>query len=61
MEKEENEVDFSNLRQNVKINQLPGQWVLGRKDWLARSYQAMKEKKAMNHQGLQCNKIELHQ
>ena len=49
MEKEENEVDFSALRQNVKINQLPGQWVLGRKDWLARCYQAMKENKKCQH------------
>ena len=49
MEKEENEVDFSSLRQNVKINQLPGQWVLGRKDWLARSYQAMKENEKWQH------------
>ena len=49
MEKEENEVDFSALRQNVKINQLPGQWVLGRKDWLARGYQAMKENKKCQH------------
>ena len=41
MEKEQNETDFSNLRQNVKINQLPGQWILGRKDCLARCYQAV--------------------
>ena len=49
MEKEENEVDFSNLRQSVKINQLPGQWILGRKDWLARSYQAMMENMKCQH------------
>ena len=49
MEKEENEVDFSNLRQNLKINQLPGQWVLGRKEWLARSYQAIKKNKKCQH------------
>ena len=45
MEKEQNEVDFSNLRQNVKINQLPGQWLLGRKDCLARSYRAWREQR----------------
>ena len=38
MEKDSDEIEFSKVRQCVKVNQFPGQWILGRKDHFTRIY-----------------------
>ena len=46
MEKDCDEIDFLKVRKEVKINQIPGQWVLGRKDCFTKAYNRMREKNA---------------
>lgn len=46
MEKDCDEFDFMKVRKGVKINQIPGQWVLGRKDCFTKSFNRMRDKNA---------------
>ena len=43
-EKGKDEINFANIEPGVKINQFPGLFAIGRKDYLALNYQNMREK-----------------
>ena len=38
MEKDCDEIEFRKVRQGLKVNHVPGQWILGRKDLFTREY-----------------------
>ena len=38
MEKDCDEIEFRKVRQGLKVNHVPGQWILGRKDHFTREY-----------------------
>ena len=42
MEKDSDEIEFSKIRQCVKVNQFPGQWILGRKDHFTKIYNELR-------------------
>ena len=46
MEKDCDEFEFLKIRNGVKINQMPGQWLLGRKDCFTVAYNKMKQNNA---------------
>jgi len=48
-EKSKDEINFSGLSQEVKINQFPGLFIIGRKDHLWKSYEKMRNKFGREH------------
>ena len=43
MEKDCDEIDFRKVRQGIKVNHIPGQWIIGRKDHFTREYNKQKK------------------
>lgn len=43
MEKDCDEIEFRKVRQGLKVNHIPGQWILGRKDHFTREYNKQKK------------------
>ena len=43
MEKDCDEIEFRKVRQGLKVNHVPGQWILGRKDHFTREYNKHKK------------------
>ena len=54
-EKGKDEINFSGIGSSVKINQFPGLFAIGRKDYLALNYQRMLDKHGKEHFNFSAN------